>query len=71
MLPYQGLLFPARLSVGLRGGLLGGFAPGWVYGNPSNQEVGEDAGRVLDNAGRSYQKYVLDNPYYDPRLAMP
>jgi len=57
---------------GVAGGILGGLAPGWVYGNPSNQQVGEAAGRVLDNAGRSYRDYVIDNPYYDPRLmAMP
>lgn len=56
---------------GALGGIAGGVAPDWVYRNMSDQQLGEAAGRVLDNAGRSYRDYVIDNPYYDPRLAMP
>jgi hypothetical protein len=57
--------------VGALGGVAGAFAPDWVYGNMSNQQIGEAAGRAADSAGRSYNKYVVNNPYYDPRLMMP
>jgi hypothetical protein len=56
---------------GAGGGILGGFAPDWVYGHMSNQQIGEAAGRLAGDAAQSYGKYVADNPYYDPRLAMP
>jgi len=56
---------------GVAGGILGGLAPDWVYGNMSNQQIGEAAGHMVDDAGRSYDRYVIRNPYYDPRLMMP
>jgi hypothetical protein len=56
---------------GVVGGVAGGVAPDLVYGNINNQQVGEAAGRILGNAGRSYDRYVIHNPYYDPRLMVP
>lgn len=56
---------------GVAGGILGGFAPDWVYQNMSNQQIGEAAGHIVDDAGDAYRRYVIDNPYYDPRLVTP
>jgi hypothetical protein len=52
------LLTPVGLTpVGVvGGGLLGDYLAGRAFHGESNQQVGEAAGRGLDNAGRSYQK---------------
>jgi hypothetical protein len=33
-----------------------------------NRRIGEGARRALEEAGRSFSKNVVNNPYYDPRL---
>ncbi|HKX36477.1 MAG TPA: hypothetical protein VJM79_07410 [Rhizorhapis sp.] len=53
---------------GIGGGFIGGFVPDWAHGRMSNQELGET---VLEPTGSAYNKYVIHNPYYDPRLMVP
>jgi len=50
------------------GGIAGGVLSDGVLGD-NNRRIGEEAQRLLGDAGGFYSKYVLDNPYYDPRLA--
>lgn len=53
---------------GIGGGFVGGFVPDWAHGRMSNQELGET---VLEPIGSRYNKYMIHNPYYDPRLMVP
>jgi len=63
---------PAGAPVGgAIGGFVGGIAPDWVYGNASNGQLGEAAGRIAADTGHAYDRYVIRNPYFDPRLAIP
>lgn len=51
-----------------KGAPVGTTVAGYMLG-PNKQKIGESAQRVLKNAGQSYSRGVLNNPYYDPRLA--